>query len=342
MLFNLKYFKEIYIALGLLLGVILLGSIGYVLVEDYTFSQAFYMTVITISTVGFGEIFGEMTSYGRVFTCFLIIISFGIFAYAATSITRYLVTGQYRDYFRDYKVNQDIKKLQDHVIVCGYGRNGKQAIKTLDAHKMPYIVMEDREHIIEELRRDPTNIPYILGDATLEENIISAGVMRAKALITTLPKDSDNLFVVLTARELNKSLTIISRASQDNSDKKLRIAGANNVIMPDKVGGAQMASLVVTPDVVEFIDHLFVQGPGQINLEEISFGNIPSEMHYKTFRELESKYKTGASLVGCKLPDGAIIVNPTKDLELVPDSKLFVLGTTEQIHRLNQILLGLN
>ncbi len=319
-----------------------MGSIGFVLVEDYTFDQAFYMTVITVSTVGFGEVFGEMSSLGRVFTCFMIIVSFGIFAYAATSITRYLVTGQYRYYFRDYKVNQEIKKLQNHVIVCGYGRNGKQAIKTLEAHGMPFIVMEDREEIIEELRRESSKIPYIMGDATLEENVVLAGVMRAKAIITTLPKDSDNLFVVLTARELNKKITIISRASQDNSDKKLRIAGANNVIMPDKVGGAQMASLVVTPDVVEFIDHLFVQGPGKINLEEITFRNIPSEMQYKTFRELESKYRTGASLVGCKLPNGEIIVNPTKDLELVPDSKLFVLGTTEQIQRLNQILLGLN
>ena len=165
-----------------------------------------------------------------------------------------------------------------------------------------------------------------------------AGIERASALITTLPVDADNLFIVLTARALNPKLTIISRASDDNSDKKLKTAGADNVIMPDKIGGAHMASLVLKPDVIEFIDHITGQGGPDINLEEITFDNLPQHLRNKTIRDLEIRNKSGANIVGFKKGNGEYVINPDPDTQLIPDGKLFVLGTQEQIVRLKELL----
>ena len=152
-----------------------------------------------------------------------------------------------------------------------------------------------------------------------------------------MPNDADNVFVVLTAREINKKINIISRASLDSSESKLRIAGANNIVMPDKIGGAHMAEMVVTPDVIAFLDHVSIQGPGKVNISELEFKDLPENFQHKTIRELNDGYHTGALIVGFRTSDGAYMVNPDQDLKLVPNSKLFVLGTSEQINELNQL-----
>lgn len=306
------------------------------IVEDFNTIEAFYMTIITLSTVGFQEV-KPLSDAGKLFTAFLIITSFGTFAYAISSITRSIVTGEYRYYFKDFKVDTAIEKLEGHSIVCGFGRNGVQAVRTLKAHKKSVIVVEHNEEIVQYIKQAHPDLLYVQGDATKEDTLLNAGIKRASALITTLPKDSDNVFVVLTSRELNSKLSIITRASEDSSEKKMKIAGANNVIMPDKVGGAHMASLVVTPDVIEFLDHISVMGEHEINLEEIEFKELPSDFHYKTIRELEEKYKTGARIIGFKTPEGKYIVNPNSDLELIPNSKVFVLGTPNQISALHTV-----
>lgn len=292
------------------------------------------MTIITVSTVGFGEVV-PLSDLGRLFTSFLIIFSFGIFAYAITFITRYLVTGEARNYFKDYQVNTILDSISDHVIVCGYGRNGRQAIKTLKAYKQRYVIIEQNEHILEELKE--CNELYVKGDATSEDTLTAAGISRAKSLITTLPKDADNVFVVLTSREMNSKLTIISRAYHSTSEKKLRMAGADNVIMPDKVGGAHMASLVVTPDVYEFLDHISVMGSNEINLEEINFEHVPEKFHHKTLGDLDESYNTGCLIIGFRTPEGEYIVNPSKETVIIPKSKIFVLGRPAQINMLNSI-----
>ncbi len=337
MLFNIKYFKEIYYALATLLAIIFIGTLGFKLIEGYNYFEAFYMTIITVSTVGFSEV-RPLSDMGRLFTAFLIITSFGIFAYAVSSITRYLVTGKYKNYFKDYRVNKAIREMENHVIVCGYGRNGKQAVATLQAHQVPFIVIEQNEVVVEELRLQ-TDVIYMRSNATSEEVLIDAGIERARAMITTLPEDADNVFVVLTARSLNDHLNIISRASELRTEKKLKMAGANNVIMPDRVGGSHMASLVVTPDVMEFLDKISITGSADINLEEVEFKNIPASFRYKSFSELEDRYQIGAKIIGYKTAAGEYIINPPEDLEFIPNSKLFVLGNAEQIRKLNSILV---
>ncbi len=334
---SFRYFKELYYAFAFIVGVLLVGTVGYMYIEGYSALDGFYMTVITVSTVGFREI-RELHPAGKLFTSVLIISTFGTLAYVLSTITRYLISGEYKIYLKDFQVLRELEKLENHVIVCGYGRNGRQAAKTLSAHRQKFVILESDLDLIQKTRESDPELLIIEGDATDDAIIEQVGISRAKALITTLPKDTDNLFVVLTAREMNKSLMIISRASDDRSEHKLRIAGANNVILPDKVGGSHMASLVTTPDLMEFLDHISMMGEDETTLVEIQFKNLPPDFNHKSILELEKRYQTGARIIGFKTPENRIIVNPAPETELVPKSKLFVLGNTSQIVRLKEAL----
>lgn len=335
MLFNYKLFSKIYFAFFLLGGIILMGTLGFILIEEMSLLNAFYMTIITVSTVGFSEV-QELSTGGKLFTIFLIITSFGTFAYALTAITKYILGGEYREYFKDYKMNKEVEKLENHVIVCGYGRVGTQAVSDLGKHGQAYLVIEQKKEILDKFRASQDHL-FINGNATSDETLISARIMDAKALITTLPSDADNLFVVLSAKSLNPKLNVISRASNASSIKKLKTAGANNVIMPDSLGGAHMASLVTNPDVLEFLDQISIQGQSNCNLEEIKFSNIPEEFKNKSLGHLKNSFETGCTLIGYKTAEGEYIVNPSDEIKLVQHSKIFVLGDASQIKELNRI-----
>ena len=247
-----------------------------------------------------------------------------------------MLDGEFNQYFKNYKVNAAIEKLENHVIICGFGRNGKQAAHVLKKHNKRFVVIEQKKDIVGAINHQFADL-VMEGDATFDEVLLKAGILKAKALITTLPIDADNLFIVLSARTLNSQITIISRASEDNTDKKLKIAGANNVIMPDKLGGAHMASLVMKPDVMEFVDYITGQGGDNIRLEEITFDNLPEAFQNKTIRDLEVRNKSGANIIGFKTGKGEYIINPSADTIIIPDAKLFVLGTTEQITKLREL-----
>jgi voltage-gated potassium channel len=334
-IFKIKYFTKLYVALLLILAMISIGILGYILIEKYTFLEAFYMTIITIATVGFQEVH-PLSDVGKIFTAFLIITSFGTFAYAISAITKYVVEGEFNYYYKFYKVNNTISKLNNHVVICGYGRNGKQAATALHMNKQNFVIIEKSEVLAEQIKEH--GFLCIQGDCTQDEILNKSGISNARALITTLPIDADNLFVVLTARSINSKLTIISRASDDNSDKKLKIAGANNVIMPDKIGGAHMASLVIKPDVIEFIDHITGQGGPNINLEEIVFSELPEQLRNHTIKDLEIRNKSGANIIGYKTNEGEYVINPSAETKIIPGAKLFVLGTPEQVRKLRELL----
>ncbi len=313
-----------------------MGTLGFVLIEeDMSFLDAFYMTIITVSTVGFSEV-KELSAGGKLFTIFLIITSFGTFAYALTAITKYILGGEYREYFKDYRMNKQVEKLENHVIVCGYGRVGTQAASDLAKHGQSYLIVEQKKEILEKFRSSQEHL-FIDGNATSDETLMAAQIMDAKALITTLPSDADNLFVVLSAKSLNPRLNVISRASKASSIKKLKTAGANNVIMPDSLGGAHMASLVTNPDVLEFLDQISIQGQSNCNLEEIRFNNIPEQFKNKSLGQLKNSFETGCTVIGYKSSEGEYIVNPSDDIKLVKNSKIFVLGEANQIKELNTI-----
>ena len=330
-------FRQIYFALALLVFVTLVGMSGYMYLEGFRVLDAFYMTIITISTAGFQEVH-PLSDNGKIFTAFLIITSFGTFAYALTAISKYVVDGEFNNYLKNYRVTSEIEKLQGHVIICGYGRNGKQAAHILKRHNQRFVVIEQKKDVIAAMNQKHASL-VLEGDSTRDEILENAGIKRASALITTLPIDADNLFIVLSAKALNPNLTIISRASDDNTDKKLKIAGATNVIMPDKIGGAHMASLVLKPDVMEFVDFITGQGTDNIRLEEISFEKLPAKFQNKSIREFEIRNKSGANIIGYKTASGDYIVNPSPDTPMYLGSKLFVLGTAEQIANLKKIVV---
>lgn len=334
-MFSFRQFSKIYIPLALLLLIVCIGIGGFMAIENYGFLDAFYMTVITVATVGFQEVH-PLSQGGKIFTAFLIITSFGTFALAVASISKYVADGELNQYFKKLKVSAAIDKLDGHVIVCGFGRNGRQAAHVLKKHNTRFVVIEKQKDIVGSITHKYSDL-VLEGDATFDEVLLKAGVERAKALITTLPMDADNLFIVLSAKTLNPKLTVISRASEDNSDKKLKIAGADNVIMPDKLGGAHMASLVMKPDVIEFIDYITGQGNDNIRLEEITFANLSETYQNKTIRDLEVRNKSGANIIGFKTAQGEYIINPSADTMIIPDAKLFVLGTTDQIFKLKEL-----
>lgn len=331
-------FNSVYIAVGLLILIVIAGTSGFILIEGFTLTEAIFMTIITISTVGFREVH-PLSELGQFFTAFLIVFSFGIFAYAVTTLTRYIVDGVLRNYLKDNKVKSRIEKLSNHVIVVGYGRNGRQSLEELKRHKFPVVVVDSNESIIEAIREDP-NMLYIHGDATQDETLVSAKIEKAKALITALPNDADNLFVVLTARSMNPDFTIISRASNFNSDRKLRSAGATNVIMPDKIGGQRMAKLVAQPDVVDFLEFVMLREAEEEYIEEISCKNISTQFTEKTIGEWLIRTHTGANIIGLKTADNKYIVNPSPDVKITVEDQLFVLGSPEQIKSLKKVMFG--
>ncbi len=338
MLLKFRLFSKIYFALGLLILIVVGSTLSFMVIEGWSWIDAFYQTIITVSTVGFGEVH-PLSYNGKLYTSFLIITSFGTFAYAISSITSYIVSGDYKRYFKDYKNMKEISQIKNHVIVCGYGRVGQKTIETLKAHKESFIILENDPEIIEQFR-EQGDIVYIQGNATEDEVLIKAGVENAKALITALPSDADNLFVVLSAKDLNHKLKVISRASKPTTKRKLKMAGADNVIMPDSLGGSHMAQLVSTPDVIEFLDQISIQGENNITLEGISFRDLPEDCQFKSLGDLKKDFAV-CNLVGFKTASGEYIINPSDDVEILPNSKIFVLGNPDQIERLNKAF-GLN
>lgn len=327
--------SRFYNALGLLFILIFFGSAGFVYIADYGWVNALYMTVITISTVGFKEV-EPLDAESKIFTIFLIITSITLFGYIISVITDYIANNKFIEELKFKQVQKKIHRLENHTIVCGFGRNGKQAMARLKSYKQNCVIVESDPELIEDIERDGEML-YIRGDATSDEVLLSAGIERASSLITTLPSDADNLYVVLSARQLNDNCTIVSRASVDTSNRKLKVAGADNVIMPDKIGGAHMASLVITPDVIEFIDRLSIEGESSSNIEELVIENLPEKYTNKSILDLDLRKRTGCTVIGFKTPDKEYIINPDATTILVPKSKLIVIGRPEEIQKLNKL-----
>lgn len=315
--------------------IILVGTIGFVFIAEYGWINALYMTVITISTVGFKEV-EPLDADAKIFTILLIITSITIFGYIVSVITDYIANNKFIEELKFKQVQKKIQKLDNHTIVCGFGRNGKQAMARLKSYDKGCVIVESDHDLIEEIENDGSML-YIRGDATSDEALLAAGIERANSLITTLPSDADNLYVVLSARQLNSECTIVSRASIDTSYKKLKIAGADNVIMPDKIGGAHMASLVVTPDIIEFIDRLSIEGESSSNIEELVIENLPPEYTNKSIFDLDLRKRTGCTVIGFKTPGREYIINPDASTKLVPKSKLIVIGNPEEIQKLHKL-----
>ena len=316
--------------LVILLIIFLSGIVGYITIEGFSLLEAFYMTTISVTTAGFTEV-RPLSDMGRIFTSLLLIISWGAFAFAITRITQYIINGEVNKYFKTRRLMRALEKLNHHVIVCGYGRNGQQAAQTLGYHSQAYVVVENNHEVMERITEEHPGLIYIMGDATDDEVLKRAGIHRAKALITTLPTDANNVFIVLSARSLNPGVQIISRASEGSSYAKLVKAGANNVIMPDKIGGTHMATLVSKPDVIEFIDYLSGAEGESIHIESVSYSQLPTDMQGKTLNKIMAWKKTGVNCIGIKDAEGKFMISPPEETIIDKGMKVLVLGTKQQI-----------
>ena len=327
--------SKVYGALALVFIVFLSGVLGFKYFSEYTWIDAIYMTVITVATVGYGEV-RPLDPVEKIFTSVLILSSVFILGYAFSVITEHIFSKNNIGNLREKRVQKMVKSIKNHVIVCGYGRNGKQAVQKLLAYKQPFVIIELNEEVVEKHIED--HLPIVNGNAIEDEVLIKAGIERAATLICALPRDADNLFIVLSARQINPKLKIISGATEESSYQKLKLAGADNVIMPDKIGGDHMASLVVVPDLVEFLDNLTVSGEhDSINVEQVPFEKICTDGKELAIMDLDLRKKTGCSIIGYKSADGEYIVNPEPSMILKKDSKLILIGRPNQIDKLKQI-----
>jgi voltage-gated potassium channel len=320
------------LSVGMLITIIVIGELGYMFIEGYSVLDAFFMTIITVSTVGFGEV-KPLSPMGELFTIFMIIFSFGVFAYSVTSVTRFMVDGGFRNFFVNKRNNRLVRKLSNHVIIIGYGRVGSEVEKVLKEKGEKYLVIEQSEDILNSFRMYNRTL-YVEGDATDDDTLVEAGIHNAKSLIATLPHDADNLLIVFSARAINPNLQIISRASFEWSDVKLKKAGANNVIMPDMVGGRRMAKLVASPDVISFLDYMRSRQLSEVHLVELSCRDFTPAYMEKTIGDLKFKRIAGVSIVGMKNGTGQYVFNPAPESKLLENYKLFVMGTDEQLAKL--------
>lgn len=330
----LRLFRsKIYIALFLIVAILVTGIAGFRIFADYSWTDALYMTIITVSTVGFGEVV-PLGASAKLFTVFLILTSVIALGFAVSVITEYIVSRSGYERLKYRQVQKKVDRLQNHVIVVGYGRNGKQAVQKLKTYKQDFVVIEIDADIAR--RFSSEELPFIVGNANDDETLRRAGVSRARTLISALPEDADNLFVVLSARQINKTMKIISRASEETTYQKLKFAGADNVIMPDKIGGDHMASLVVTPDLIEFMDNLQVSTEGSVNVQEILFDAVCPDGKDRSIRDIDLRNRTGCSIIGYKSPEGGYIINPEANQMVQQKSKLIVIGRPEQIEKLHE------
>ena len=331
----IKLFRsKIYTAVLLLCILLIVGVVGFKIISGYSWIDALYMTVITITTVGFAEV-NPLDDASKIFTVFLILTSIVIVGYALTIITEYILSKNNVEELKHKRMQKKIDSMKNHIIICGFGRNGKQAATKLMAYKKPFVVVERDKEIVEKFQSEL--VSFVHGNANEDEVLLEAGIDRASTLISALPSDADNLFIVLTARQINKTMNIISRASQEASYNKLKLAGANNVILPDKIGGDHMASLVVVPDLIEFIDNLSIVRKSNINIEEVAVEKLYNTKEIKTIRDLDLRRKTGCTVIGYKDEQGDYIVNPEANIKLIANSKVIVLGRPEQIQKLNSL-----
>lgn len=331
MLFNnhTKSFTKLLRPALLLFGSVVLGLSGFMIIEGYSFLDALYMAVITVSTVGF-EVVKPLSQAGKIFTVFFLLINIGLFTYFISLFTRYLADGEFIKRYKQMKMENKIHNLHQHVIICGFGRNGRESAHILHNNNIPFVVVENKEALETDGHFKVDH--FIKGDAVTDAALIDAGIKHAKAIITTLPVDADNLFLVLSARQLNPGIKIISRASVNSSVQKLKIAGADNVIMPDKIGGAHMATLVLQPDVTEILSIMSTTSNPSFRIVEIPVNKSV------TLAELDLWEKTHCTIIGLKKVNKHYSINPSPEYQLSIGDCIIVMGSEAEIKQARELV----
>ena len=330
---QLTPFKRLWLTLGFFILIFFAGTFGYVLIEGWPLADSFYMTIITISTVGFQEV-KTLSENGRIFTACLIVIGIGTFGYGFANISTFFIEGEFKELIRTRKMEKIIENIASHIIICGYGDEGRHAGEELSRSKVPFIIIEKKLELTEKLRED--GLLVIHGDATQDDVLLKAGVAVAKGLIAAVPEDSVNVFVALTARGFNPDLKIGARAADESSIAKLFRAGANKVVSSAEIGGRRMASMLLRPKVVNFLDVIMSDQELALRLEEINI-NKKSPFVGKSIRGLDIRGRTGTLVIAYQGEGQSININPSADTTCQAGDVLIVLGNEKQVADLQHL-----
>ncbi|NIQ38540.1 MAG: potassium channel protein [Proteobacteria bacterium] len=326
--------RQLKFGFSFLLLVLVGGMLGYSLLEGWPPLDALYMTVITITTVGYGEV-KPLSHGGVVFTMVLILTSVGMVAFIAVGLARIMVEGEVRRIFGRRKLEKRIEGLKDHYIVCGYGRIGGYVCKELADKPVPFVIVEKNPEVTQ--RIEDGNYHYINGDATDEQTLRKAGIESAKCLVATVASDADNLYITLTARELNSNLYILSRATDENAQKKLFTAGANKVVSPYLIGAHRMAMALLRPTVVDFMEIAMHRKSIELQMEEIKVDHV-SRLPSTILRDSGIRSNLNLIVVAIKKESGEMSYNPSPETQIEAGDTLIIMGELKNLDELEKLV----
>ena len=310
------------------------GTVGYMVIEDWTILDSVYMTMITLSTIGYGEV-NPVSQPGRIFTLILIVLGVGFFLYVIGNVVQFLVEGRIRLVLGRHKLDKQISQLNNHYIVCGYGRMGRAFCRYLIQRGLKFVVIEKNADRIPIMNTD--HILYVAGEATIEENLLKAGVKRASNLIATLGTDADNVFLVLLAKGLNPALYVVARASQNASKKPLDTAGADVVVSPFDIGARRMAHAILRPNVIRFLEFAFADEGTDIHIEELPVA-ASSKLVDVTLQDSGIRQKYNLLILSIIKKDGEMLFNPSADTTIGDGQKIIAVGSIDSLRELELVL----
>lgn len=323
--------------LSLILLLIFIGVLGFHLIEGWSFLDSLYMTIITIFTVGFKEV-KELSPPGQIFTIFIILGGVGAAIFAFTRIAEAISEGAIKKFLRRRKMGKKLQNLKDHYIICGHGRMGRVVRERLEEEKLPFVVIDNDEESLENLAQTNRCL-FINGDATQEETLTKAGIKNAKGLAALLGSDADNLYLVLTVRLINPSLFVLSKAIDEEAERKILQIGANKVVSPYKWSGLKIAQGLIRPTVVDFMDLIIRRKELSLYMEELVVKK-DSQIANRNLSESDIRRRANVIVVAVKKPGKDIVFNPSAEIKIETGDTLLVLGDKEAINQFENIYLG--
>lgn len=310
------------------------GTVGYMTIEGWSFGDALYMTIITLATVGYGEVH-QVSDTGRIFTIFLIVLGVGYFMYVVGLIVQFLVEDRIRVILGRRKLDKQIARLKGHYIICGYGRIGRVLAHYLTERYLNVVVIE--KDTTRQDAMDEDGVLYLIGEAADENLLIKAGIKEAKGLITAVATDADNVFLTLIAKQLNSDLFIVARAIQNTAKRTLQAAGAAKVISPYDLGARRMAHAILRPTVIKFLELAFTDENTDIQVEEIQVRSTSRLLNVE-LKNSGIRQQLDLIILTIKKADGSMIFNPKADTRIEVDDTLVVVGRAKSVNQLEQML----